>query len=383
MLSAITRSSMSETAIKANQREAAHLYQRGVAAARGGQRRLASTLLRRVVQLDPQHELGWLWLSGTLDDPEQVAFCLRTVLTLNPVNEFAQRGQAQLARQARLAAQVPPVQVSRAALPTLPTLPAAPAAPAAATSGLLRRIPLARIVQDAVDDEHARSVASSWWVGWRQSRRDLRRVRVIFWAVPIMLLLLTLWLNANLGAAVERNERLATEAQARLLAPPTAAPSSFVPQPGAPRNIEFVGQSSEVADARAMRYLSEIAPQRAALSAAIVRYREATGRAGVTSLASAAEARRLREQVEVSRAALAALDPPPELASAHATYLLGLEREGAALDDLLEFYSSFRIDLANRATIRMSEANDYLSRARSDFAARSAATGALAAQTMR
>ena len=63
---------MLETAIKSNEREAARLYQRGVAAARGGQRRVAAGLLSRAVQLNPRHELAWLWLSGVLDAPDEI-----------------------------------------------------------------------------------------------------------------------------------------------------------------------------------------------------------------------------------------------------------------------------------------------------------------------
>src|SRR4051812_19612050 len=83
---------MTETAIRANTSEAHRLYQRGVAAARGGQKRIAAGLLTRSVQLDPHNEAAWLWLSGVLDDPHQMAFCLNAVLRLNPANEHAQRG---------------------------------------------------------------------------------------------------------------------------------------------------------------------------------------------------------------------------------------------------------------------------------------------------
>ena len=75
---------MTETAIKSNEREAAQLYRRGVAAARGGQRRVAAGLLSRAVQLNPRHELGWLWLSGVLDAPDEIAFCLRSALAYVP-----------------------------------------------------------------------------------------------------------------------------------------------------------------------------------------------------------------------------------------------------------------------------------------------------------
>jgi len=48
---------MSESGIKSNEIEASRLFQRGVAAARGGQRRVAAVLLGRAVQLNPRHEL--------------------------------------------------------------------------------------------------------------------------------------------------------------------------------------------------------------------------------------------------------------------------------------------------------------------------------------
>ena len=96
---------MAETAIKSNQREAARLFERGVAAAKGGQRRVAAGLLARVVQLDPRHELGWLWLSGVLEDPGEIAFCLRSVLSVNPHNERARQGLIWLEERGQIAPQ--------------------------------------------------------------------------------------------------------------------------------------------------------------------------------------------------------------------------------------------------------------------------------------
>src|SRR5947207_8939889 len=83
---------MTGSGIKSNEREAARLFARGVAAARGGQRRIAAGLLSRAVQLNPLHEQGWLWLSGVLEDPNEIAFCLRSVLSVNPHNERASQG---------------------------------------------------------------------------------------------------------------------------------------------------------------------------------------------------------------------------------------------------------------------------------------------------
>src|SRR5919197_6482084 len=99
---------MTESAIKSNQREAARLFERGVAAARGGQRRVAAGLLARTVQLDPRHEMGWLWLSGVLDEPNEIAFCLRSVLAVNPHNARARDGLAWLEQRALIPAQPAP-----------------------------------------------------------------------------------------------------------------------------------------------------------------------------------------------------------------------------------------------------------------------------------
>src|SRR5437762_1944680 len=106
---------MSESAIKSNQREAARLFRRGVAAASSGQRRVAAGLLARVVQLDPRHEMGWLWLSGVLDEPNEVAFCLRSVLTVNPHNERARQGLAWLEERGKIAPQPAPAAAPPAA----------------------------------------------------------------------------------------------------------------------------------------------------------------------------------------------------------------------------------------------------------------------------
>jgi len=72
------------------------MFQRGVAAAIGGQRITAADLLRAAVRLDPQHEHAWLWLSGVLDDRDDVVLCLRAVLRINPENRRARQGLAQL-----------------------------------------------------------------------------------------------------------------------------------------------------------------------------------------------------------------------------------------------------------------------------------------------
>ena len=168
---------MTESAIKSNQREAARLFERGVAAASSGQRRVAAVLLARVVQIDPRHEMGWLWLSGVLDEPNAIAFCLRSVLTVNPHNERALQGLIWLEERGKI---VPlPAQAREIAAPP--------------------------DEKEHADEQRARHEGESWWVNWRRSRREMGRARLVFWSVPILLLALTLGLNLALRDAISRN----------------------------------------------------------------------------------------------------------------------------------------------------------------------------------
>jgi tetratricopeptide (TPR) repeat protein len=68
------------------------LLQRGIALARAGQREEARAALMQVVEENEQSELGWLWLSGVIDDPSDIRVCLENVLELNPENQQARQG---------------------------------------------------------------------------------------------------------------------------------------------------------------------------------------------------------------------------------------------------------------------------------------------------
>ena len=338
---------MSESAIKSNEVEAARLYERGVAAARSGQRRIAAGLLARTVQLNPRHELGWLWLSGVLDDPEEIAFCLRSVLTVNPHNERAQQGLAWLEQQGRIGSQ--PAPAALAAAP--PAASAADNAPAA---------------------HHERD---SWWVRWRHERREMGRARLVFWTVPILLLLLTLGLNTLLRDAISRNTALA---QAAAQPEPAA-----VQRPALPPILQL--ELPATGDAGALAYLSALDAPRARLRDAVQRYRESTSQPGGSSMAHAAAARKLREEIDAQYQAIDAQEPPTGLAAAHNSYLAGLEIERQALDDMLEFYNSFRVQFANRATLRMVDAERQFTLARALLETRRATANrqAVPSQTMR
>lgn len=333
---------MTERAIKSNEHEAMRLYERGVAAARGGQRRVAAGLLARAVQLNPRHELGWLWLSGVLDAPEEIAFCLRSVLTVNPYNERAQQGLAWLEQRGQIVPQ---------------PVPAALAPPPA--------------------DEEAIHERDSWWVGWRRVRRDSSRARLVLWLIPILLLALTIGLNQVLRDATRRNLALALEA---------ASPPQASATPAAPAEPALIqAELASMREAQVFAYLSAIETPRLRLRDAVTAYRTGTGRPGGSSVTHAAAARGLREQIDTVYATMAEFDPPAGLAQAHASYLAGLELERRALADMLEFYQSLSVQYANRATLRMIDSARAIERARQLFDARRAPApaGTPAAQTIR
>src|SRR5215210_6402852 len=76
------------------------LLAKGKQSALGGQRELAREMLAYVVYLEPTNAEGWLWLSGVVDFPQQVRYCLERTLRVDPTNERARRGMEWLdARQ--------------------------------------------------------------------------------------------------------------------------------------------------------------------------------------------------------------------------------------------------------------------------------------------
>lgn len=65
----------------------ADLLRQGVEAARAGQKLDARKIFMQVVEIDPQNELAWMWLSGLMDDLEDRIIACENVLTINPANE--------------------------------------------------------------------------------------------------------------------------------------------------------------------------------------------------------------------------------------------------------------------------------------------------------
>jgi len=341
----------SESAIKANISEAQALYQRGMAAARGGQRRLASGLLTRSLQLDPRCEMAWLWLSGVIDDPRQQAFCLHAALKLNPANQHAQRGLRVLQERQLLRGE--PLPAPGLAMPT---------------------------VESAVDASPERQ--ESWWVSWRSSRREMSRARLLLWAFPITLVCLALLLYESFALALGRIQAPALPAEVVYSA--EAAPAPAPTRPAFEPILE--AEPLAVVESLSVGYLSAMEPIRASLRASTDAYRTLTSQPGGASVGHVATTQRLRAEVEGAVAALGELRPPGTLQLAHADYLKGLELQRDGLDALLEFYSSYEVANANRAALRFQEARAYIERAKTVFAGQAqqlAELSAISSQTAR
>lgn len=336
------------TTIQARSSEAARLYQRGMAAARAGQRRVAVALLTRSVKLDPSNEGAWLWLSGVLDDPRQAIFCLQSVLKLNPNNERARRGLRWLQDRHSLQGQV----MDSAALPDVSTLD--------------------------MSQRQKREQSDSWWVNWRQGHRDSRRSMLMLWAIPIILLSLALVIHQSFALAAERSSQpaavavvLKTMADLQVQAPQLLAAAQPTAQPEVLPTTSPIFESAphSIRESQTIIYLETLTPIRQRLSDAVNAYRNVTGKPG-GALTHMAAARDLQSSVQQAYDELHAMEPPSGLQAGHETYLKGLEVELAAIEDLLEFYGSYRVELANRAAIRFQEANGHFDQARAMFNAR-------------
>jgi tetratricopeptide (TPR) repeat protein len=79
--------------------EVTELLHAGIAAAKAGQHAPARALLRRVTELAPDNSLGWLWLSGLVDDLDERIACLEHVLMLDPENAPVKQALEQLRPQ--------------------------------------------------------------------------------------------------------------------------------------------------------------------------------------------------------------------------------------------------------------------------------------------
>lgn len=289
------------------QQQADDLYRRGVAAARGGQKTMAATLLRQAVKLNPQHEQAWLWLSGVLDKPQDVAFCLRAVLGINPENERARRGLAALEQQAGAEAiRTPGTGLSTSA------------------------------------------AADTWWSTWRASQSTWLWTFRALLLIPIVLLGATMALRALI-----ESQPLPTFSSYQA-AIPTPRPTLEPMPTGTP-----VTTPTPTSHDMLTAYFEKIGVERAALRQASATYRTISD-SGRTTVERTTATKALRDQVQQSRERLTLVPPPPEVAAAHRLYIEGLTWEQEALDLVLEFYGSYEPSLANQAALRMQDARNQI-----------------------
>jgi tetratricopeptide (TPR) repeat protein len=321
-----------EIAVKANISEAQRLYERGLAAARGGQKRVAAGLLTRSLQLDPHNERAWLWLSGVLEDPRQQAFCLQSVLRIDPTNQHAQRGIRMLEERKLLA------------------------------DGPRPSPGLANTAVDMEAERPATEAHESWWVVWRRRRRDISRARLLLWLFPLIAVGLAIVLNRTIALAVapEPPAPIATAASAAIT---IAIPSTPTPEP------ILEAEPLSVVEGLTISYLGAIEPLRTNLREATTDYRNATRQPGGSVVAVAAT-QRLRATVQQALDDMDSLRPPSTLQQAHDDYRQGLQLEIEGLDAILEFYGGYDVANANRAAQRFQEARAYIERASASFSAR-------------
>jgi hypothetical protein len=79
--------SSSSTTITANE-----LVEQSITTMKSGDKVRAAELLAQAIQLDPNHEHAWLWLSGIVTSDAERRFCLERVRAINPQNAAAQHG---------------------------------------------------------------------------------------------------------------------------------------------------------------------------------------------------------------------------------------------------------------------------------------------------
>jgi tetratricopeptide (TPR) repeat protein len=73
--------------------------QKAIQAARAGRKVEARDLLIQIVEVEPQNEMAWVWLSGLVDSLEDRIIACENVLTINPANQKVRMYLEELQRQ--------------------------------------------------------------------------------------------------------------------------------------------------------------------------------------------------------------------------------------------------------------------------------------------
>ena len=89
------------------------LLRQAIEAARNGRKIEARDLLLELVEVDPQNEAAWMWLSGLVDSLEDKIIACENVLTINPANEKVRLYLRQLIIQQNALPPSQPVEVAK------------------------------------------------------------------------------------------------------------------------------------------------------------------------------------------------------------------------------------------------------------------------------
>ena len=82
------------------------LTQQGISALKAGDKQNALKLLRLAIQNNTKDIQAWLWLSGAVDTNQERVECLQAILKIDPNNQIALQGLAQLVSQGAVNLQV-------------------------------------------------------------------------------------------------------------------------------------------------------------------------------------------------------------------------------------------------------------------------------------
>lgn len=90
--------------------QTAALVEQGIAAMKAGNREGATAAFRLVIEMDPNNETAWLWMTSLYTELPLIAQCLQQVVRINPANEQANRALEAVMQKLQAQASTPPAQ---------------------------------------------------------------------------------------------------------------------------------------------------------------------------------------------------------------------------------------------------------------------------------
>ncbi|MBN1485443.1 MAG: hypothetical protein JXA37_12050 [Chloroflexia bacterium] len=294
------------------------LFLNGIAAAKGGNRRLAQAFFKRVIKENPYHESAWIWLSEMLDDPEDIAYCLESALAINPHNE-----------KARLSLEL--VQDRRGDKPSRPQ--------EWSSLGELLDMDLPTILSETPSPTTPKPPAEP--LVYREPDHQGVWRAVLFAGVVVAVLILAV-IFAKMPLQPDNPGTGPTNR------PSPTIDLTALPNQERPHILIYFNQLDSV-----------LGPLRLAHDIYKGQSNQRVSLADQVSYTN-----RLRAQVVAALETLQQVEPPTVLAKAHGEYLHGLSLEQEALDNLLRYFETSQAGYSNRATVKMQEAGFYMDQAK-------------------